>query len=267
MCIELYELKQDNGDLLLFKVKMSDAKLLRDAVTAVSTLVDEGTFNVSPEGITLRAMDPSRVAMVDFAMQKTAFDEYASDEAAKICLNLSELLKLLKRAGKDESVEILLDENTGQFVVTVRGKYVRTFRMPTLEATEDEVPTPKITFNAKITLTTDGFRQSLEDIALVSDHVRMETDGEKMVLTGKGDIMGADVELKKGSDALLSVEVKESSKSTFPLSYLSDIVKAASATSDVVALEFSSDMPIRLDFKQTYEGTLVYFLAPRIEVE
>jgi len=251
----------------LFKVKVSDAKLVRDALTAISTLIDEGTFNVDSDGIKLRSMDPSRVAMVDFVMQKTVFDEYVSDEETKICLNLSELLKLLKRAGKDEAVELLLDEKTAQFVITVRGKYVRTFRMPTLEASEDEVPTPKIVFNAKVTLTADGFRQSLEDVALVSDYVRVETDGEKVTMNAKGDIMGANIELKKGSDALLSIEAKEPSKSAFPLSYLSEIVKAAAATSDIVTLEFSTDMPIRLDFKQRYDGTLVYFLAPRIEVE
>ena len=251
----------------MFKVKVSDAKLVRDALTAISTLIDEGTFNVDSDGIKLRSMDPSRVAMVDFVMQKTVFDEYVSDEETKICLNLSELLKLLKRAGKDEAVELLLDEKTAQFVITVRGKYVRTFRMPTLEASEDEVPTPKIVFNAKVTLTADGFRQSLEDVALVSDYVRVETDGEKVTMNAKGDIMGANIELKKGSDALLSIEAKEPSKSAFPLSYLSEIVKAAAATSDIVTLEFSTDMPIRLDFKQRYDGTLVYFLAPRIEVE
>ena len=251
----------------MFRLKMSDAKLLRDAITAISTLIDEGTFNVSPEGIKLRSMDPSRVAMVDFTMQKTAFDEYASDQNAKICINLGEFLKLLKRAGRDEAVEILLDESKGQVVITIRGRYTRTFRMPTLEAMEDEVPTPRVTFNAKVTLTTDGLRHSLEDVALVSDHVRMETDGERFMMSAKGDIMGANIELEKGSDALLSLEVKESSRATYPLSYLSDIVKAASATSDIVALEFSTDMPVRLDFKQPYDGSLVYYLAPRIEVE
>jgi len=246
---------------------MSDVKLLRDVLTAISTLIDEGTFNVSPEGIKLRSMDPSRVAMVDFTMQKTAFDEYVSDQNAKICINLNEFLKLLKRAGRDEPVEILLDESTGQLIITIQGRYMRTFRMPTLEAMEDEVPTPRVTFNAKVTLTADGLRHSLEDVALVSDHVRMETDGEKFMMSAKGDIMGANIELKKGSDALLSLEVKELSRATYPLSYLSDIVKAASATSDVVALEFSTDMPVRLDFKQPYDGSLVYYLAPRIEVE
>ncbi|MEM3041423.1 MAG: proliferating cell nuclear antigen (pcna) [Nitrososphaerota archaeon] len=251
----------------MFKVKVSDAKLLRDDVTAISTLVDEATFHINPDGIKLRAMDPSRVAMVDFEIQKTAFDEYISSGDAKICLNLSELLKLLKRAGKDEAVELFLDDKTGQFMVTIRGKYVRTFSMPTLEVSEEEVPEPKITFNARVTVTTDGLRQALEDVALVSDHVRISTDSENMAMSAKGDIMGADIELKKGSDALLSVEAKEPSKATYSLSYLSEIVKAAAATSDIVTLEFSKDMPLRLDFRQRYDGKLVYYLAPRIEVE
>jgi len=250
----------------LFSATIS-ARTLRDVLAAISTLIDEVTFNVTPEGIRLRAMDPSRVAMVDFVMGRSAFEEFIAEENFKLGLNISELLKLLKRAGRDESVEISFDKDAGQLKVIIRGKYTRTFNMPTLEASEEEVPTPRITFNATATLTTDGLRQALEDVALVSDHVRIEADNEKVTMNGKGDLMGATIELKRGSDALLSLEVKEPTKATFSLSYLSEIVKAAASTSDVVTIEFSTDMPIKLDFKQPYEGKLTYYLAPRIEVE
>jgi proliferating cell nuclear antigen len=79
--------------------------------------------------------------------------------------------------------------------------------------------------------------------------------------------MGATITLPKGSDALLDLEVKENSKATFSLSYLSEIIKAASATSDIATLEFSSDMPVRIDFQQVKEGKLTFYLAPRIENE
>jgi DNA polymerase III sliding clamp (beta) subunit (PCNA family) len=46
----------------MFKLKVSDAKLLRDMATAISILVDEATFKIDAEGLKLRAMDPSRVA-------------------------------------------------------------------------------------------------------------------------------------------------------------------------------------------------------------
>jgi proliferating cell nuclear antigen len=251
----------------MFKLKVSDAKLLRDMATAISILVDEATFKIDPEGLKLRAMDPSRVAMIDFEWPKSIFQEYEAPESSKMCLNISELLKLLKRAGKDESVELSLDDKTGKLLVTIMGKYSRKFTMSMLEPSEEEVPTPKISFNVKVKTTTAGLSQAIEDAQLVSDHVKIEAEPEQMTLSASGDIMGATITLQRGNDALLDLEVKENAKATFSLSYLSEIIKAAAATSEIATLEFSTDMPVKIDFQQTKEGKLTFFLAPRIETE
>jgi proliferating cell nuclear antigen len=97
--------------------------------------------------------------------------------------------------------------------------------------------------------------------------VRLEAEADKLTLSATGDLMGATITLQKGSDALLDIEAKENSKATFSLSYLSEIIKAASATSDIATIEFSTDMPVRIDFQQVKEGKLTFFLAPRIETE
>jgi proliferating cell nuclear antigen len=205
--------------------------------------------------------------MIDFEWPKTAFEEYQTTEPTKMCINISELLKLLKRAAKDETVELDLDEKTAKLQIKITGKYARNFTMPTLEATEEEVPTPKINFNIKAKTTTQGLSQAIEDAQLVSDHVKIEADPEKLTLNATGDLMGATITLQKGSDTLLDLETKEPSKATFSLSYLSEIIKASSATSDIATLEFSTDMPVKLDFQQTKEGKLTFYLAPRIETE
>ena len=251
----------------MFKLKVADAKQLRDMITSISILVDEATFNLDAEGMKLRAMDPSRVAMIDFEWPKTIFEEYVCTEPTKMCINITELLKLLKRAGKDETLELSKDEKTGKLQVSIAGKYARNFTMPTLEASEEEVPTPKITFNVKIKATTEGLSQAIEDAQLVSDHVRIEADPEKVVFNAAGDLMGATITLQKGSDTLLELDAKENQKATFSLSYLTEIIKTASATSDIATLEFSSDMPIKLDFQQAKEGKLTFYLAPRNESE
>jgi len=251
----------------LFRIRISDTKTFRNVLDALSAIVDEATFTIDPDGIKLRAMDPSRVAMVDFEMRKTSFDEYESEGESKVCVNLNELKKLLKRAGKDDTIEMSLSEDSGQFLVKIRGRYTRTFSLPVLESSEEEIPEPKLTFNAKITLTASDFYDTLRDAEMVSDSVRIEADGERLVMSAKGDVAGAEIEIRKGDDTLISMEVKEPSKATFSLSYLTDIVKAAADTSDIVTLEFSTDMPLRLDFRQRYDGKLVYLLAPRVEVE
>jgi proliferating cell nuclear antigen len=252
---------------VLFRIKVANAKLLRDMITAISTLIDEATFKLSPDGISLRAMDPSHVAMVNFKWPKAVFDEYTCSEPEKLCINISELLKLIRRAGNTESAELFVDEKTNRLQLRIEGRYIRTFNLPTLEPMEEEVPVPKVTFNTKVEITTNGLRQALEDASLVSDHVRIRIGNESMTMQATGDLMGADIELKKGDEAILSLESSEESNATYSLSYLSEIVKAASALSEIVGVEFSTDMPIRLDFKQQEKGELVFYLAPRIDVE
>ena len=48
----------------MFTAKFEDAKTWQALISAISALVDEANFEISPKGLTLRAMDPSRIAMV-----------------------------------------------------------------------------------------------------------------------------------------------------------------------------------------------------------
>jgi proliferating cell nuclear antigen len=75
------------------------------------------------------------------------------------------------------------------------------------------------------------------------------------------------MELAKSDGALLELEVKEASAATFNLNYLGAMVKAGSATSEVASIEFSTNMPLKLEFEMLEHGKLMYYLAPRIEAE
>jgi proliferating cell nuclear antigen len=177
------------------------------------------------------------------------------------------MLKLLKRVGSDEILEMLYDEKTRKLNLTLKGKMMRKFTIPTLDPAQEEVPTPKITFNSKVKLTTSTFRDIIEDVQAVSDNVRLEATTEKLTAAATTELSSAIIELDKGSEMLLALEVKEPSKATFNLNYLSEITKAAASTSEIVTVEFSSNMPIRLEFDIPQQGRLLYYLAPRIEAE
>jgi len=251
----------------VFKASVSDAKLWKNLLAAISTLIEEADFNATPDGIKLRSMDPSHVAMVDFEWQKTAFEEYTCQEPTKIRVNIASMLKLLKRVGSDEILEMLYDEKTRKLNLTLKGKMMRKFTMPTLDPAQEEVPTPKITFNSKVKLTTATFRDIIEDVQAVSDNVRLETTPEKLTAVATTELSSAIIELDKASEMLIELDVKEPSKATFNLNYLSEIAKAGASTSEIVTVEFSSNMPIRLEFDIPQQGRLSYYLAPRIEAE
>jgi proliferating cell nuclear antigen len=251
----------------LFKASVSDAKLWKNLLGAISTLIEEADFNATSDGIKLRSMDPSHVAMVDFEWQKTAFEEYTCQEPTKIRVNIASMLKLLKRVGSDEILEMLYDEKTRKLNLTLKGKMMRKFTIPTLDPAQEEVPTPKITFNSKVKLTTSTFRDIIDDVQAVSDNVRLETTPEKLTAAATTELSSAIIELEKASEMLIELDVKEPSKATFNLNYLSEIAKAGASAAEIVTVEFSSNMPIRLEFDIPQQGRLSYYLAPRIEAE
>lgn len=52
---------------------MKDATHLKNLLTAMATLIDEARFFVTADKISLREMDPSRVAMVDFEWRQKQY--------------------------------------------------------------------------------------------------------------------------------------------------------------------------------------------------
>ena len=252
---------------MVFKASISDARLWKNLLGAISTLIEEADFNATPEGIKLRSMDPSHVAMVDFEWQRSAFEEYTCEQPRKIRVSIASMLRLLKRVGSDEVLEMLYDDKMRKLNLTLKGKMMRKFTMPTLEPAQEEVPTPKITFNSKVKLTTSILRDIIDDVRAVSDNVRLEATTERLTAVAATELSSALIELDKGSEMLLELDVKERSKATFNLNYLSEITKAGASTSEIVTVEFSSNMPIRLQFEIPQQGRLQYYMAPRLEEE
>jgi len=249
----------------MFLIKMNNARLWKDLSNTLSTLIDEAIFNITPEALLLRQMDPSHVAMIDFEWPSTVFDEYKCEEELKLSVNITEMLKLLRRVSSDESIQLTIDEDTGRLNINLKGTHVRNFKMPTLEPIGEDIPTPKVNFKAKIRMTTSSLKDAIDDASIVSDHVRFEATTESLLMKGDGIMGSVSVEIGRESESILGFEISETSKALFSLNYLSNIVKAASVVSDIVTIEFSTDMPIRLDFEMLQEGKLQYYLAPRIE--
>lgn len=251
----------------MFKAAFADARIWKNLVTAISTLIEEADFEIATDAMRVRSMDPSHVAMVDFELQSSAFESYSCPTPLKIRVNMNSMLKLLRRTGSDEHLEIVYDEATKKIEMTLKGKMTRKFTMPTLEPAEEEVPTPKLAFNTRVKMIAASLKDMIEDSQAISDNVRLESSSDKFVVNASGELSSATIELEKGSEPLLDLEVKEPSKATFNLNYLAEIIKAGSAASEVVTVEYSTNMPVRVQFEMPQQGRLQYYLAPRIEAE
>lgn len=250
----------------MFKAVLADSRIWRSVIESISTLVEEGVFIADPTGIRLRAMDPSRVAMVDMELPKTSFESYECSGEMPIGVNFDDMKNIMKRAGANEKLELERMEKEARLKIRFKGKTTRTFSLPLLDMGKEELSVPRISFLATVKLPAATLMDAIKDAEVVSDFVKISAEDEKLTITASGDRGEVEVEITKDSGELLSVELKESAHALYSLTYLSKMM-VASDLSEIAILMFSTDMPLRLDFNLPSGGRIVYYLAPRMEAE
>lgn len=247
----------------------ADKEKFSAILKAIATVTDEPNFQVSQEGLTLRTMDASRVAMIDFKYLSERLDTYLFDVEGSFKCSIEEMQKIIARAGKDDSITLETNPDTAKVTITITGEYERVFNLPLLIADEgDEVPIPKIEWKANVKTTVEALQKALGDVALVTDHVKILANSETLKFEGRGDLSNADITFTRESDMLFSLEAEHKRKPTtavYSLSYLQEFAKAVSK--DTIAnLSYSQDLPLKLDVSNGL-GNITFYLAPRIETE
>ncbi len=95
-----------------FSAKTNTSDEWKAIISAISTLVEEATFEATVEGVSFRGMDPSHVALIDISWPNSAFEKYSSDGDIKFGVRIDEFSKLIKRAEKNDSIEINISDDS-----------------------------------------------------------------------------------------------------------------------------------------------------------
>ena len=247
---------------LVFSAKTSGSEEWKAVISAVSTLVEEATFEATVEGISFRGMDPSHVALIDINWPNTAFERFECDGDIKFGVRIDEFSKLIKRADKNNAIEISITDDN-MLLVTI-GKNKK-YKMRLIESSASDTPLPKIPYDTKISLTSSVFDKILGDVQVVSDYLIINATESQAEFSGKGDSGEVNITLEKNKEELTELDVKADSLGTYSLEYLNSIVKAVGTVVDTVTCEFSSSKPLRIVFKVANLSRIHFYLAPRVE--
>jgi len=150
------------------KLTVAEPGLLKDSISIISELVNEGQFEVTKEGLELIAMDPANVGMVIFKLLASAFVEYDIGKGpVKLAINLNSLKQILRRAKANDMLTLETIEE-GMLKITLKGAATRTFSMPIIDMEDSEQKAPALKFpvtikytkysKAKGQSTLDGFK-------------------------------------------------------------------------------------------------------------
>ncbi|MEE2606138.1 MAG: proliferating cell nuclear antigen (pcna) [Thermoproteota archaeon] len=247
---------------MVFSARTSGSDEWKAVISAVSTLVEEATFEATVEGISFRGMDPSHVALIDINWPNSAFEKYNCDSDIKFGVRIDEFSKLVKRADKSDSIEINISDDN-MLLVTI-GKNKK-YKMRLIESSASDTPLPKIPYDSIIALTSSAFDKILGDVQVVSDYLVINAIKNQAEFSGKGDSGEVNIILENGKGEITELDVKAESKGQYSLEYLNPIIKAVGSTVETVTCEFSTAKPLRIEFKVANLGRIHFYLAPRVE--
>ncbi|MBC7094438.1 DNA polymerase sliding clamp [Thermococcus sp.] len=246
-----------------FEIVFDGAKEFADLIDTASNLIDEAAFKITEEGISMRAMDPSRVVLLDLNLPAGIFSKYDIDGEETVGINMDHFKKVLRR-GKGKDILVLKKGEENFLEVTLEGTAKRTFRLPLIEVEELELDLPELPFTVRAVVLGEVLKEAVKDASLVSDSIKFIAKENEFVMKAEGETQEVEIKLTLEDEGLLDLEVEEETKSAYGVSYLADMAKGIGKADEVV-LRFGNEMPLQMDYPIRDEGRLTFLLAPRVE--
>jgi proliferating cell nuclear antigen len=249
--------------LELVKLRFRNARTWVYIVGSIKNIIDEGVFLATSEGLSLRALDSSRVVMVDLFYPKEAFDEYSASGDEMFGVSFDVFNNVLARGQNDESLE--LQASGDSLIVAFEGRGRREFKIPQISLSVEKLPEPRISFSVMAKLMNSVFIDAINSVEEVADSITISAPSDdRLHFIGMGDVEKVEVELSKDDQNLIDIRVDSHDKATYSVEYFDDMIKAARGA-DQVTLQYAQDAPARVQFDYEGGGRLVFYVSPRIE--
>ena len=245
----------------MFKAKVK-SEVLKGIIDVTSPLVNEVKLNINSKGISLRAVDPAHVAMIDLNINNKAFEEYKADDI-ELGIDMDKLAGIMRLSTAGDLISLDYDETANRLIVTI-GNLVRKMSLIDTAGMPDP-KMPNLNLPAKVIIKASEINRGVKASEAVSDHLAIKVNKDNFELFAEGDTDTVNLKLPK--DLLVELKSDNNYKSLFSIDYFSNMIKPVKGE-DNVTIHLGNDNPIKLEFDiADKKGHVKYLLAPRIESE
>ncbi len=244
------------------RLTLAEPKYLKESISIISELVNEGRIRVGKDAIELVAMDPANVAMVVFKMFSSGFTEYKVDQPVDIAINLSNFKQILRRANPTDMLTLELADS--KLKVQLKSSSTRTFSLPIIDIEEKEQKVPELSFPVSVQLPSSVLNEAIGDADIVAESVSFSAERDLFSLHASGDLNSASIELKQDDSTKISATEKATAK--YSVEYLKKMIEG-SKVADSVTVQFNKDYPLKLTYSTVDRVMLSFILAPRVDTD
>lgn len=245
----------------MFNAKVK-SEVLKGVIDVTSPLVSEVKFNINSKGISLRAVDPAHVAMINLEIDNKAFEEYKADDM-ELGIDMDKLAGIMRLSTSGDIVSLEYDETANRLIIRI-GNLVRKMSLIDTAGMPDP-KMPNLDLPAKAIIKASEINRGVRASEAVSDHLAVTINKDNFELFAEGDTDTVNLKLPK--DLLIELISKGKYKSLFSIDYFSNMIKPVKGE-DTVTIFLGNDNPVRVEFDiADKKGHVKYLLAPRIESE
>jgi proliferating cell nuclear antigen len=101
----------------MFHAKLNEGLLIKKLIDSIKDLVSDINLEISPMSISLQAMDSSHVALVTLSLSSEGFEEYRCDKNMTLGVSISNLAKVLRCGGNEDSLTLSCEDDASKLKV------------------------------------------------------------------------------------------------------------------------------------------------------
>ncbi|CAG9325583.1 unnamed protein product [Blepharisma stoltei] len=255
----------------MFEALLGNATILKKLISAIKDLITEANLEITSEGISIKTMDSSKIALIILTLQADQFDEYHCSHPETIGISIPNLSKFLNLANNNETVTLKIEDNSNVLSLAFAGldnKRTSEFTLNLLDIELENFGIPEQDYSVYAKVPSLEFARICRSFCPALNPISLSIDKEALNFEFVNEDIGSGVVSLRPAeipDHKMVLRVTQPVSMDLNLKYLNHFNKA-SCLSEEVSISMSSDAPVMLQFK-FYLGELRYFLAPGIRDE
>uniref|UniRef100_A0A0L0P0U5 DNA sliding clamp PCNA n=1 Tax=Candidozyma auris TaxID=498019 RepID=A0A0L0P0U5_CANAR len=252
--------------------KFDEASLLKKIVDSIKDCVKLCNFNCTEHGVTVQAVDDSRVLLVSLLVGLSAFSEYRCDRDITLGIDLDSFSKIIK-CGNNEDYLTLLAEDSPDNVMTIfedkKKERVSEYSLKLMDIDSEFLRIDDMQYDSVLNMSSAEFAKVVRDLKNLSESLNITVTKDSVKFSAEGESGTGSVVLKPYTDMdrpeeSVSVNLENPVDLTFGLKYLNDIIKAT-ALSGTITIKLADKTPALFEYKLDAGGYLRFYLAPKFD--
>ncbi len=245
-----------------------DARIWRYVLRTLADYLEVVGMKVSPnEGVRIRAMDPSRVMLVDFSIPPNAFEEYVVEKDEILFLNLEGVSKILRRASKSDKLALYSDGSRLSLSLISKGGTQRTFILPLISSSYEEIPELSLEFKVVAKILGPALSAALSILEDVGEVAKFKALKDGLTLMASTELGEVEFMFNTSTGTLIDYQIAEGVEefaNSYSMEYISTLTQL-SKFAESATIKLAPEIPCEIDLDMIGGAILKVFIAPRME--